>query len=143
MALFLPKDIDGPSWLAFEEFLARTKHGAEIFRAVRTRTTGLIIAYWEDETKRAPTHYLDRLKFFGTSMAFFTDFSKFGDETEAEDPHQYKTLRGALRTVIRYRQEISPRIGLIYWVHPEAGDVLNDKYVRLTEADWVSGNISQ
>lgn len=144
MPLILPVGFDGPPWGICEKFLRKYYEKAQmVFKATSTPTSGFIVAHWEDEAGRMPTHYLRRLKFLGTAFLSHADFVKFGDDGLPKDPYRYKTLTAVLRIVEIARKKLDPRFGLVFWCHSDATLLSNEYYQAMLGGEQLPRSVTQ
>lgn len=115
------KDYSGDPWNGFMYFFGRFRSKLEkTFRSQQKLTSGFIIAWWKDEGKNLPTHFLSS-GFSVRKVEIYEEYwIRFGDDRKEEDPKQYKSLQTAFDTVGKLREHHkTKRIGLVFWTHPE------------------------
>ncbi len=121
-------------WLQYLAFAFKDGAGKKFNQIQRggQRVEGFIIGKWDKGGRLV--EYLSSYSRFGGY------FRLFNDDTEAILPLMYKTLRGAMDTIRKLPEGVDydgekllkeERIGLAFWLHPEATDMRLEKYLCL------------
>ena len=138
MALVLPKDFDGPAWDACGQFLRQFHEKAnEVFKAMHQPEFGFVVAHWQSETAKIPTHYLRRVGHSSPAYVLLDNFVGFG--VGIEDPFRPKTFSAAENLVKVAKKKFELKFGLIFWTKP-GFDFVPSKYYRVMIGEQLAGS---
>ena len=135
--LYGPKAFSGYPWNDFMYFFGRRRHSSKLkklFGSQQKLTSGFIIAWWREEGKNLPTHFLSSM-FSVKKIEIYEEYwIEFGNDREEEDPKQYKDMKTAFDTIGKLREHHkTDRIGLIFWTHLEYIGSPPHDYVLMSE----------
>lgn len=130
MSVHIPPAQDCQPWHVMRELLNRTSNPKEFFALVQKKGKGLlgfIIVRWNE--KGIIDGYIPEDR---PPLPWY----QFGDETVPESPRMYKTLQGIDHKVADLRDQEGERIGLAFWVHPQAPYTALEKYQETVGIQW-------